>query len=137
MEFKSGAVEFFFGFGAADVDGKQGLGVHEVALLRELPAEGGDGACLGPPAGLIDDLDFGVSLRDEFLVVGNSFADQVQRARGFGEHFGYRRELGGVEFGPASIGSREGGGEDLISLGVKDDQYVFGFWWRVFGNDAD
>ena len=51
-------------------------------------------------------MNFGFAFGNEFAVIGNSLADQMNRAWGFGEDGSKRSEMRRFEFGPAIEGAR-------------------------------
>src|SRR5258708_6507537 len=68
---------------------------------------------------------------------GDSFAEQVEGARGAVDDGREGIEMGGLALDPICAGFFEAGGEDLVALGVEDDDQVGGVRGGVFGEDAE
>jgi hypothetical protein len=105
--------------------------ISELAAAGELVAEMGDGFGSGTPVVFGDDFDF-FGCGDELLMEGDSFAEQVNRARGAGDHLLQCVEMGRLAHLPGGFGAVECGGEDLVSLGVEDDDDIIRIFRGIF-----
>src|SRR5687768_10015004 len=107
-------------------------------LARELVAESGYRGGPGLPELFVGDHDSGI-VGDEFLVVGDTFTQEVDGSGGSPEHVGERAKVGGFSFLPGEGGgfAVEAGGEDLIALRVEDEDEVLRFRRGVLREDQD